>query len=73
MKRIPDLKKLECGAYLYKKRYYIYCGGYDRIHGCTRWYGRLDKGDDFKTLAEGDTLSEVVYRIECLEKEGGAK
>ena len=72
MKRIPGLKKLESGAYLYKNRYFIYCGGYDRIYGRIRWYGRLDKGD-FKTLAEGDTLSEVVHHIDCLEKEGGAK
>ena len=71
MKRIPGLKKLEHGAYLYKNRYYIYCGGYDRITGCTRWYARLYKGDDPKTLAEGDILSAVVYRIVCLEKEGG--
>lgn len=72
MKRIPNLKKLEYGEYLYKNLYHIYCGGYDRIIGCTRWYARLDKGD-FKTLAEGDTLSEVVYHVDCLEKKGDAK
>lgn len=67
MKKINGLKKIEAGAYSYKGRYYIFCGGYDRITGHIRWYGRTDD-EKMKAVAEADTLSEITRLIDIWEK-----
>lgn len=77
MKKINGLKKLESGAYSYKGKYYIYCGGYDRITGHVRWYARTDDAT-LTAVTEADTLSATVRQIDVLEeyykeKEGGAE